>query len=420
MPILLVTLSTFLFTLNGQIGAILSGVPISLYIYADFRSIILSEKNFSGNFFLQILNPLLFVSIVCAYFENILSADACALFWLIVPIYWSMHLLFIFIKNYRLLLNLWYVAISCILSNLLSYTFFKFFLQPLIYSPDTIFTSQTALRDALWYGLIAYIFAFSCKIYLNYMAADKLAPKNKWQKFILERKRILFAQYDKLIQILIDKEYPKLLLNKDSISSGREEFIALLYAIMIYEDFNRPKYLRYIENILVRLPLPFHQEYSLGIMQIKSNKPLTDEESIACAITHFLPIYLNTLQINGHPLFPQKNTTTDFSQTSSSQVLFPRYTETISKEFSGFHFFRSRNIIPSPHRIFPHKKPQNILNINVAITYQPISNLRKARSSSQSQIINSAIRKVLDAYNGPLYKDTVYYIYREITKTDIP
>lgn len=126
LPVLLVSLSASLFTINGQIGAILSGIPISLSQYADFRSIILSEKNFSGNFFLQILNPILFASIACAYFENILSADSCVLFWIIVPIYWSMRLVFLFVKNYGILLNLRYIVVSGILANLLSYTIFDF------------------------------------------------------------------------------------------------------------------------------------------------------------------------------------------------------------------------------------------------------------------------------------------------------
>lgn len=222
LPVLLVSLSASLFTINGQIGAILSGIPISLSQYADFRSIILSEKNFSGNFFLQILNPILFASIACAYFENILSADSCVLFWIIVPIYWSMRLVFLFVKNYGILLNLRYIVVSGILANLLSYTIFDFVIQPLIYSPDTIFISQTALRDALWYGIIAYIFAFACKVYQSYMPAPKIAPKDKWQEFILQRKRILSARYGKVIQTLIDKNYPSNASNKESEPDGKK------------------------------------------------------------------------------------------------------------------------------------------------------------------------------------------------------
>ncbi len=55
---------------------------------------------------------------------------------------------------------------------------------------------------------------------------------------------------------------------------------ALLFAILIFEDMNRPAIIRKIENFFVRI---FACELSVGIAQVKSNKPLTDEESIKIA-----------------------------------------------------------------------------------------------------------------------------------------
>ena len=51
----------------------------------------------------------------------------------------------------------------------------------------------------------------------------------------------------------------------------------LLYAVLIYENMNRPVWLRKIENLLVRLP---KLHLTVGIAQISSNRSLTDEESI--------------------------------------------------------------------------------------------------------------------------------------------
>lgn len=51
----------------------------------------------------------------------------------------------------------------------------------------------------------------------------------------------------------------------------------ILYAVLIYENMNRPNLLRSFENWLVRL---FHLELTVGIAQVKSDKPLSDEESI--------------------------------------------------------------------------------------------------------------------------------------------
>lgn len=51
----------------------------------------------------------------------------------------------------------------------------------------------------------------------------------------------------------------------------------LLYAVLIYESMNRPKFLRIFENLFVRL---LGLELTVGIAQVKSSRPLTDQESI--------------------------------------------------------------------------------------------------------------------------------------------
>ena len=48
-------------------------------------------------------------------------------------------------------------------------------------------------------------------------------------------------------------------------------------AILIYEDSNRPKIMRIIENALVLL---LKQEFTVGIAQVTSDIPLSDKESI--------------------------------------------------------------------------------------------------------------------------------------------
>lgn len=57
--------------------------------------------------------------------------------------------------------------------------------------------------------------------------------------------------------------------------------IQLLYAILIYENLNRPKFFRVLENLLVRIP---KCSLTVGIAQVYSDKPLSDMESIKKAI----------------------------------------------------------------------------------------------------------------------------------------
>jgi len=72
------------------------------------------------------------------------------------------------------------------------------------------------------------------------------------------------------------------------IAAASREFDAskaLLFAIAIYEDMNRPRWIRWIENALVFLP---GVQMTVGICQVKSSKPLSDAESIALAAEQYL------------------------------------------------------------------------------------------------------------------------------------
>src|SRR5260370_42595380 len=52
---------------------------------------------------------------------------------------------------------------------------------------------------------------------------------------------------------------------------------ALIYSVMIYENFNRPKIYRVVEGFLFRIG--FAQ--TLGIMQVRSTSPIIDFESVS-------------------------------------------------------------------------------------------------------------------------------------------
>ena len=53
--------------------------------------------------------------------------------------------------------------------------------------------------------------------------------------------------------------------------------VPLLYAILIYEDMNRPAWLRRVENLIVKVT---KKELTVGIAQVKSKVSLTDIESM--------------------------------------------------------------------------------------------------------------------------------------------
>lgn len=75
----------------------------------------------------------------------------------------------------------------------------------------------------------------------------------------------------------------------------REEFVTnkllqdFLYSVMIFEDLNRPKVVRFLE----RLFFPVGIVKTTGLMQTKSNKPLSDLDSLEMAQEKIMNDYKN-------------------------------------------------------------------------------------------------------------------------------
>lgn len=71
--------------------------------------------------------------------------------------------------------------------------------------------------------------------------------------------------------------------------TSKQKFILLIYSILIYENFSRPKPYRMIENILARFT---SKNYSTGLMQVQSNIPLNDESSIILGMSILKQFFL--------------------------------------------------------------------------------------------------------------------------------
>jgi hypothetical protein len=92
---------------------------------------------------------------------------------------------------------------------------------------------------------------------------------------------------DAVIQKSIDNIKNSSLYNlivEESKKHNANKFLVISFCVV--ENIQRPKWFRKIENIL-----PFRK--TTGIMQIKNNKNLSDEESIRYAVKHYFGGSLN-------------------------------------------------------------------------------------------------------------------------------
>ena len=72
------------------------------------------------------------------------------------------------------------------------------------------------------------------------------------------------------------------------ITSKYNDINLLMYSIMIYENYHKPKLLRKLDILKYKF---FPQKGYFGIMQTESKVPITDEESIELALQKMEKIY---------------------------------------------------------------------------------------------------------------------------------
>ena len=113
------------------------------------------------------------------------------------------------------------------------------------------------MTNELW--LIILIFLYT--LINNISLSDKNAQKRK-DKYILTQFSRINAKYNGTVS----QTLPHIRLRQ----------IAL--ALIIFEDFNRPRLFRFIENFV---QIFSNKSHTLGIMQVKSAKRITDKESVS-------------------------------------------------------------------------------------------------------------------------------------------
>lgn len=165
-----------------------------------------------------------------------------------------------FLKNY--LYEFQVSCFSCLFSYLVNYYF--------ISKIDQVFPTIEEVRIIIW-GFIV--------IYFVYLLKDKMIKINS------NKKKVLFYQDKEYIVI----QYAKLKNQYSSfIHLKNIKLVPLIYAIMIYENYYRPKTFRKVDEILYRIS---HRGRRFGIMQVYSKKILTDVDSIKICIKKLEKIY---------------------------------------------------------------------------------------------------------------------------------
>lgn len=275
-------LAFVLYLLNGWLGNIQQDHR-DLFKYGKFTFESNTDISFSGNFFQKIVNPAVYLAIACTILQHF-SLESVALdLWLLVPFYWLFRIAFYLIKNLFSFVNWKYELYAFSLSILLSEGTLFFLIRPLIESNESIFIDATEFRNAFWFALIAYLAKLFWDISKHHFEGENIFPDSK-------RRNIISTRYQRFIRrfgmYIDDAIATQCTFNS---KADEEHFKCLFYAIMIYEDYCRPFMVRCLEYIIRYLHIK--REMSLGIMQYKTTKIISDNQSIDLAIDKIYSYY---------------------------------------------------------------------------------------------------------------------------------
>lgn len=276
-----IVLAILLFIINGLLGKV-QGLYHNLFEYELFAFNKNTDGNYSGNFFQMVINPAVFVTIVCVILQAVHRSDLCASSWQIVLFFWVIRFLYYLVVGRLYLVNWIFEIVACLLSiGLVSMILFTCIL-PLIQNEKSIFIPLESLRDAIWFAIIAYIAKTIWEIGKMSLKTDYVFSDNRKERAIKTKCGRLGQKYD---------TYVTNILNTLHIDANHlQNFKMLVYAVMIYEDYNRPVVFRAVERILKKLRPS--KPMTLGIMQVETREVITDEESIRLGIEKLFTAYI--------------------------------------------------------------------------------------------------------------------------------
>ena len=223
--------------------------------YSTFRFSTKEDSPTGLNMLLKIFFPPIYLVFLSGILYELKYDNLVNNIFFITIIYYGIKWLICnLILNRRILVN-WKSEFPCAsLATMISFRIYKLFIS----KTHNIFIPLEELRNGIWMGIITFFFGLIINFIYNQAKLNAEQLKFKTEKYI-------------------HKKYTKLKEKYNYIIDEKDKVIELLtYAIMIYEDYNRPYLVRLIEY----LKLFITGEATLGIMQVSTKRIINDDESV--------------------------------------------------------------------------------------------------------------------------------------------
>lgn len=241
----------------GWAGSILhqigdTGQNYALFVFMDDR-----HQPMTNNILMNIFIP----NIVSVFLYIVLQKLSVSN----ITIWVGLYVLFYFVYRFILICVIlrrkelytiryeWGMAVSSLIICLLLICFF-------FGKNNNLLISVNDLKEELWFAILLIIYTFIKNILDSKVKQDDVLTRRQLEKYINNNFEILYRRYHRELNITRE---------------DRQVWL-IIFSIMIFENFNRGAMLRWLE----RLKLKVVGHATVGIMQVSSDKVLTDMESI--------------------------------------------------------------------------------------------------------------------------------------------
>lgn len=128
---------------------------------------------------------------------------------------------------------------------------------------QNVFIPISELTNELWIAIFLVLYKFFQLILDKWVTQRRVTKESMIVSYITKKFRQYYGRYGHLVEITVGNRY----------------MCILLYALMIFEDYNRGPFLRAVERMKYKVT----GKGTLGIMQMNADRMITDGESVELA-----------------------------------------------------------------------------------------------------------------------------------------
>jgi hypothetical protein len=248
--------------------------------YYQLTTFLETEEAPGFNFSIRVLTPTVFTILISAFFYSVGLDNYIFNIYLTTVYYVIFRTIFNIVIGRSKLIN-WpvyiFYSVSIILLGFFAY-------KKIILTKSNILPDFNNVANELWIIIMVFLYNF-----VNNISISDSGVQRRKDKYIRAKLSIILKEYYTIVK---------------EVAGDNLRLRQIALAIILYEDFNRPKLFRLVEYIGHYIS---GKPYTLGIMQVRTSKVIGDKESVRFGTQKLLDDYMTLKKEYDLELEAEKN-----------------------------------------------------------------------------------------------------------------